>query len=117
MTLDKAVLHLLEGDPLPAREWARAVAADPASLADLPAPRTTDPVARSLAAGLVEMLCARAGVDGPRWSHAVEVVDPPTWLARFARSHPALRARCEAYGPEALRRRGFFAMPGFLESA
>jgi hypothetical protein len=65
-----------------------------------------------VAAALVELFAARAGVRAPEWTHHIGPASHPVWLVtdrlpRFARE-------VERESPEPLRRRGVFAPDGFL---
>ena len=117
MDLAKATRALLDGDALPAREWVQDLTRAGTPAASIPEPDLDEATARALAAALVELVATRQEAPAPEWTRTVPPSPQPVWLARFALRHPALRERCERHGPEPLRRRGFFAMPGFLSFA
>jgi hypothetical protein len=111
------VRALLAFDALTARQWVADAARTGLRWSDVPRPSLQVPDELSLAAGIVEMMAARSGQPPPTWAAAVPPSSRPRFLVRAAEAMPRLRRSCETEGPEALRRRRFFAPPEFLTTA
>lgn len=122
MDLRDLVHALLSFDTLGARQWVADSHRQGLVWASIPEPTDLDPVGLRVAAGVAELLAARAGQAPPAWSGAlmeqrdgtVEATLTPIWLVKGARTMPRLRRLCEEEGPEPLRRRGILAPPEFL---
>lgn len=117
MELTDLVRALLSFDALAARQWVTDSLREGILWASIPAPTTLDPVGLCVAAGVAELLAARAGQAPPQWTSAVEAIPTPVCLVKAARTMPRLRHLCEKEGPEPLRRRGILAPPEFLKVA
>jgi len=115
--LRELVEALLSYDTLTARQWIAEAQRSGLDWTDVPAPQGLDPTASALAAGLTEMLAARAGSRAPAWTKGVPAAPERVFLVRAAAVMPRLRATCESEGPEPLRRRGLLAPPEFLTIA
>lgn len=117
MRLEDLVGALLRYDTLTARQWI--ADAERASLrwALIPNPVGLDPRARIVAAGIIETLAGRAGVEPPAWTSTIGSSDQPILLVRAAARLPHLRKLCESSGPEPLRSRRVLAPPDFLTAA
>lgn len=117
MHLEDLVRALLRYDSLAARQWIADAARANLEWQELPEPRGLDPVARVVAAGVVEMLASRAGCASPAWTARIGASAEPILLVRAAARMPHLRRLCETEGPEPLRSRGVLAPPDFLTAA
>ncbi len=71
----------------------------------------------AIAAGVVELMCQREGLQPPSWTEGVEGADADLFLVRAAQSMPRLRKLCVEEGPWPLRRRRIFVPPEFLSAA
>ena len=111
------VKALLSYDTLAARQWLADAERSGFTWSEVPPPRGTGPTESSLAAGVTELLAARAGQAPPSWTAKVPAIPGRIFLVRAAATMPRLRILCEQEGPEPLRRRGFFAPPEFLTVA
>lgn len=80
-----------------------------------PAPKSTDPRIRAVAAGVVELLAERAHQPPPTWTRTVGALGMSLYLVAAAHQSEKLRARVERESPEPLRRRRVYAPPGYLE--
>ncbi|HVT17784.1 MAG TPA: hypothetical protein VHQ90_16600 [Thermoanaerobaculia bacterium] len=111
------VRALLRFDALTARQWLADAARDGLVWSEVPAPADLDDTERAVAAGVAELLAARAGQPAPGWAAAIPPAPRSLFLVRAAATMPRLRAACERDGPEPLRRRGLLAPPDFLTIA
>src|SRR4051812_2632561 len=116
MDLTDLVQRLLAYDTLAARQWVADAQREHVVWSALTRP-DLDGVELSLAAGLAELLAARAGQTPTAWTAAVPGVAEPVFLVRAAETMPRLRHLCETEGPEPLRRRHLLAPPDFLTAA
>ena len=116
MELTDLVRALLSHDTLAAREWVSDAGRAGLSWTSLPRPCGLDAAAMAVAAGVAEMLAARAGQTPPAWTSDVAAAPEPIFLVRFAEHMPRLKRMCEEEGPEPLRRR-LLAPPDFLTAA
>jgi hypothetical protein len=117
MELRDLVLALLAHDTLAARQWVSDAGGVGLSWTSVPRPLGLDAVAMTVAAGVAEMLAARAGQAPPVWTKEVAAASEPVFLVRSAEHMPRLRRLCEEEGPEPLRRRRLLAPPDFLTAA
>src|SRR5262245_21751551 len=117
MDLRDLVRALLRFDALTARQWVTDAARSSLVWSDVPVPSGLDDTERALAAGVAELMAARAGQPPPSWAGVVPPAPQALFLVRSAATMPRLRAACQREGPEPLRRRGFFAPPDFLTVA
>ena len=117
MELASLVRSLLAYDALSARQWVADAAREGAVWDRIPRPEGLDRTALALAAGVVELLAARAGQSAPAWAAEAPSAPGTMFLVRAATRMPRLRRLCEEEGPEPLRRRGFLAPPEFLTVA
>jgi hypothetical protein len=117
MELRDVVRALLAFDTLAAREWVQDAARAGRDFSREPRPEGLSEEELALAAGVVELLAARAGMAPPEWTPSVPAAPRIVHLVRAAHSMRRLRADCEQNGPEQLRRRGFYAPPEFLTFA
>jgi hypothetical protein len=115
--LNDLVRALLAHDTLAARQWVSDAGREGISWTLLPRPVGLDAVAMAVAAGLAEMLAARAGQAPPVWTKEVAAAPEPVFLVRASEHMPRLRRLCEEEGPEPLRRRRLLAPPDFLTAA
>ena len=117
MNLSDLVRALLSFDALVARQWVTDSLRQGILWASIPEPTDLDPVGLGVAAGVAELLAARAGQSPPPWAGTVEVAPTAVYLVKAARTMPRLRQLCEQEGPEPLRRRRILAPPEFLQVA
>jgi len=117
MDLRDLVRALLSFDALFARQWVADSLRGGFVWASVPEPAGLDAVGLGVAAGIAELLAARAGQAPPAWASGVAVAPTPVCLVKAARTMPRLRQLCEQEGPEPLRRRGILAPPEFLTVA
>lgn len=112
---EKIAAKILANEPLTVRslaqEWLRAGP----RFADEPAPSTNDPIVRTVAAAVVELLALRANQQAPEWTVFVDGLAEPVYLVDAAKRSAKMRARVERESPEPLRKRNVFAPPGYLE--
>jgi hypothetical protein len=117
MNLSDLVRALLSFDTLAARQWVADSVREGIVWTSVPMPADLDRRSLSVAAGVAELLAARAGQAPPPWTGGIEAVSSPIFLVRAAGTMKRLRRLCEEEGPEPLRRRGIFAPPEFLRVA
>jgi hypothetical protein len=115
--LKDLVKALLQFEALTARQWLADAARSGFIWSNVPSPDGLDDTERAVAAGVAELLAARAGQPPPPWAAAIPPAPKTLFLVRSAATMPRLRAACERDGPEPLRRRGLLAPPGFLTIA
>jgi len=117
MDLHDLVRALLSFDSLAARQWVADSLRNGIVWASVPAPVDLDPVGLRVAAGVAELLAARAGQPAPPWTSGIAAASTQVCLVKAAQTMPRLRHLCEQEGPEPLRRRGILAPPEFLKVA
>ena len=117
MDLRELVRACLSYDALTARQWVADSLRQGIVWTSVPQPAGLDEVAMRVAAGIVELLSARAGQSPPSWSRTIDASPTPVCLVKAALTMPRLRRLCEEDGPEPLRRRGILAPPEFLKVA
>lgn len=117
MDLRELVRAILSYDALTARQWVADSLRQEFAWTSIPKPVDLDELEMGVAAGVVELLAARAGQVPPSWTQTVEATPTPVYLVKAARTMPRLRRLCEEEGPEPLRRRGILAPPEFLKVA
>ena len=111
------VRALLEFDTLGARQWLADAQRSDFVWLEVPAPEGLNSTELATAAGVAELLAARAGQPPPEWTASVPAAPQRLFLVRAAAIMPRLRSLCEREGPEPLRRRGLLALPDFLSIA
>ena len=111
------VKALLRFEALTARQWLADAARSGFVWTSVPSPDGLDETERAVAAGVAELLAARAGQPPPSWAADIPPAPKTLFLVRSAATMPHLRTACEREGPEPLRRRGLLAPPGFLTIA
>ncbi len=114
MELSELVDALLQGDSIRARQWVADAARCRLSWSELPSPEDLSPMARAVAASIVELMASRAGQPAPPWAQAVPESPTTVFLVRAAERMPRLRRLCEEEGPAPLRKRRILAPPEFL---
>jgi hypothetical protein len=117
MDLSDVVRAILRFDALSARQWVADAARAGVTWSEVPAPLGLDQTECAVAAGVVELMAARAGQAPPAWTADIPPAPRPLFLVRSAATMPRLRVACELEGPEPLRRRGLLAPPDFLTIA
>ena len=117
MDLIELVEALRTHDALGARQWVADSGRIRLDFTGLSRPESLDRLGLAIAAGIVELLAARAGQQPPAWTASVAPLDEPFFLVRAAAVMPRLRRLCEEEGPEPLRSRRLLAPPEFLTAA
>lgn len=117
MDVRDLVRALLAFDALSAREWVVEASRRRLRWREVPAPIDLAANELALAAGVVELLAARAGEQPPAWTSQIGTGPKDVFLVRAVETMPRLREVCLREGPEPLRKRGFFAPPEFLTFA
>ena len=112
--LAQAMVH---GDDLLARQWVLDAAAVGFEWSTVEEPVGLTREERVVAAGVVEMMAARAGTVPAAWTAAVSPLDEALFLVPSARTMRRTRELCEREGPEGLRRRRVLALPNLLTFA
>lgn len=117
MELIELIEALANGDMLTARQWVADAVREGFEWSRVPRPQALPESTMAVAAGITELLAARAGQAAPAWTAEVNAASEPVYLVRAARHLPRLRRLCEEEGPEPLRRRRILAPPEFLTAA
>ena len=117
MVLADLARALVHGEHLRARQWALDAAADGFDWSVVPEPAGLPREETAVAAGVVELMAARAGVPPPAWTATVGPLDEPLLLVPSARTMRRTLELCEREGPEGLRRRRVMALPNVLTFA
>lgn len=108
---------ILEGDGLLVRSLVQDFVRDQPVLSEIPQPRTTNHHLLAMTASLLELFAQRMGQIAPAWTESVGPTSTPTFLIQAALKMKRLRELCQQESPEPLRKRGFYAPPGYLEFA
>lgn len=114
MEIRDLVEALLAGDLLSARQWVKDARRAGVDFARLTEPGGLDGGGLAAAAGLAELLAARAGQSAPAWTARIAAAPREFWLDVGLLKVPALRERSRQLAPEPLRRRHVYALPDFL---
>jgi hypothetical protein len=115
MNLADLVHAILSGNLLAARQWVADAQRSHIEWKSVEKPVGLSAREMTVAAGLAEMLAARAGTSPPHWAitvgpqNEVLVLDPG--LERMPRSFEQAKRN----GPEPLRKRNLIASPDFLD--
>lgn len=115
--IDQLAQALLDGDNLSARALIQDMLETHLIISQWPMPETGDPRLRAAAASITELCAARQGQTPPPWVEGIPPLTEPMHLLQSARTMKRLREYCEKNSPPALRKRGFYAPPNFLEFA
>lgn len=86
-------------------------------LINIASPQTDDMRVLAMSAALLELLAMRTNQEPPAWTANIGSVAEPVFLLKAAEHMKRLRALCQAESPEPLRKRHFYAPPGFLTFA
>jgi hypothetical protein len=116
MVLPELVSALVGLDARAARAMVAEALASGLDWSAVEAPKTLRGAELSVAAGIVELLSARAHVSAPEWTKSVGPSPEPVWLIAVAH-RPRLRARLLTESPEPLRNRQVYAPEDFLSAA
>lgn len=108
---------LTRGDLLAARQWVTDARRGRIEWDKIPAPRGLDEIRSAVAAAMVELLAARAGVVPPEWTGDVVALRETIVLDPGLEQMPRSYAHAKAHGPESLRKRNLVALPDFLDVA
>jgi len=114
MDLRELVRAILSGDLLSARQWVADAQRAGVRWETFAKPSGLDEREMTVAAGLAELLAARAGVTPPSWAYSVGASDQPLLLDPGLQDMPRTLAHAKSEGPEPFRRRNLIASPDFL---
>lgn len=117
MDLRELVSALLLGDLLAARQFVTDARRENVVWAYVQQPDDLDERQLTIAAGVVELLAARAGQPSPAWTRSIGPSHEPLVLDPGLEKMPRSFAQAKALGPEPLRRRNLIALPDFLDVA
>lgn len=85
------------------QRWAKA-----AALADIPKPKTSEPVLLALCASIAELFAQRMKQPPPAWTRTIGSIETPIFLFHLADKYPSFRERLLRESPEPLRKRNLF---------
>ena len=117
VTIKQLAEAALNGESLLLRSLTQDLLREQPRLSECPKPQTDDSRLLAAAASLVELLALRLSQPPPLWTKDVGALPEPIYLLKAAASKKRLRELCETQTPEPLRKRGFYALPNFLEFA
>jgi len=117
MDLRELVGALLNGDLLTARQCVTDARRENVVWAYVKQPHGLDEQQLPVAAGIVELLAARAGQPSPEWTMSIGPAHKPLVLDPGLEQMPRSFERAKTFGPEPLRRRNLIALPDFLDVA
>jgi len=117
MDVPELVHALLAGDLLTARQCVADARRTGVQWERLDEPRGLSDREMSVAAGIVELLAARAGDSPPAWTNRIGAVLEEFVLDPGLERMPRSFAHAKIAGPEPLRRRNLIALPDFLDVA
>jgi hypothetical protein len=116
MELPDLVHAILSGDLLAARQWVADARRERLRWDAFARPSGLDERQMAVAAGLAEVLAARAGAEAPEWTQGVGAAqDEPLFLDPGLQAMPRTLERIRRDAPEALRKRNLYASPDFLD--
>ncbi len=115
MELRDLVRAILSGDLLAARQWVADAHRARIRWEGMVRPAGLDEREMTVAAGIAELLAARAGAVPPSWTMSIGRRSEPLFLDPGLEAMPRTRAHALTDGPEPLRRRNLFASPDFLD--
>jgi hypothetical protein len=114
MDLRELVRAILSGDLLAARQWVADAQRADVRWEGIAQPAGLDQREMTVAAGVAELLAARAGAVPPRWAASIGPHDEPLVLDPGLQDMPRTLAHAKSEGPEPFRRRNLIASPDFL---
>jgi hypothetical protein len=117
MDLAELVQALMSGNLLTARQWVADAQRSGLEWSLVQKPLTTDRQELAIAAGMAELLAARAGMAPPPWTATVGAPEQVVVLDPGLDKMPRSFARAKTTAPDSLRRRNLIALPNFLEVA
>jgi hypothetical protein len=115
MELPDLVRAILSGDLLAARQWVADAHRTRVQWERFERPSGLDDREMTVAAGIAELLAARAGAPPPPWTISVGGQQEPLFLDPGLEKLPRTLARTKSDAPEPLRKRNLFASPDFLD--
>ena len=115
MELRDLVRAVLAGDLLEARQWVADARRSHVAWELLERPTGLDDGEMAVAAGVAELLAARAGSVPPAWARSVPAQGQPVFLDPGIEEMPRMLEYAKRHAPEPLRRRNLVAMPDFLD--
>ena len=117
MDVRELVDAVIAGDLVTARQWVADAYRARIRWEDLRCPTELSDENAAVAAGLVELLATRAGVQPPSWTTSVGAIPNEIVLDPGLDQMPRSFAYARAAGPEPLRKRNLVALPDFLDVA
>lgn len=117
MEIADLVEALLSEDLLTARQWVADAERLRLEWSCVQRPLGFDSRGLAIAAGMAELLAARAGMAPPTWTATVGAHGQVVILDPGLDKMPRTFERAKATAPESLRRRNLIALPNFLEVA
>jgi hypothetical protein len=115
--LRELVHAILAGDLLSARQWVADAQRAKVEWTQVPAPNGLSEREMTVAAGVAELLAARAGAGPPTWTAAIGAQKEPLVLDPGLEKMPRSYAQAKSSAPEPLRKRNLIALPDFLNVA
>jgi len=116
MELPDLVHAILSGDLLAARQWVADAQRQRLRWDAFVRPVGLDQREMAVAAGIAEVLAARAGASAPEWTRWVGAAQgEPLFLDPGLHAMPRTLERVRLDAPEALRKRNLYASPDFLD--
>ena len=115
MELAELVRAVESGNLLEARQWVADARRAGLQREQCGRPSGLDDRAMTIAAGLTELLAARAGAAAPIWTNAIGPCANPVFLDPGIEQMPRALAFTKANAPEPLRKRNLFALPDLLD--
>jgi hypothetical protein len=116
MELADLVRAILSGNLLAARQWVADAQRARLHWEAFARPSGLDEREMAVAAGLTELLAARAGESAPTWTATVgPAQSEPLFLDPGLAEMPRTLERTKRDAPEVLRRRNLYASPDFLD--
>ena len=109
------VQAVLSGDLLEAHQWIADARRARLTWELLERPTNLDDREMAVAAGVAELLAARAGSVPPAWARSVPAQGQPVFLDPGIEEMPRTLEYAKRHAPEPLRRRNLVAMPDFLD--
>lgn len=114
ITIEQIAMTILRDDSLMTRALVQEFLRGQPVLAEIPQPKTEDPILLAVTASLLELFALRTHQPPPGWTQQVGPVEQPLYLLKAAAYMRRLRDLCRDAAPEPLRRRHLYAPPDYL---
>lgn len=111
MDLAELVRAMLDGQSLEVRQQIADAIHAGVDWSAVPQPGGLSDDEAAVAAGLVELMAARAHASPPAWTAGVGAASKPIYLVASARTMRRTRELCETHGPVSFRGRRILALP------